>query len=158
MSRSLVLLSLILIPSLAGAQQTPPIDRTDALIANAKRLVAVDADGCLKNGNENEIIVCANFDPNRKHRLPFPELAATSGERKREPIPNGNPEIIQQGRCYITYNERNCFKGVPIFSVLFGGTGGGVKGPAGKLWNSIKQTVPDEDYVKQVQIKANPEQ
>lgn len=158
MSRSLVILSLFLtsgaVFETANAQITTD-DRTLQLIENANRLVAVDADGCLKNSDPDEIVVCATFDANRKHRLPFPDLLPR-GERVRELIPKGNAEYVNTGRCYIDASERQCFKGLPLVTVSFGGAGSGVSGPAGgRLWRIIKPTVPDEDYVKQVQIRAN---
>lgn len=157
MSRSLVILSLILAPGAAfeivHAQITTD-DRTNQLIENAHRLVAVDADGCLKNTDPNEIVVCGSFDGNRKYRLPLPELIER-GQRIREPIPTGNAEYVNTGRCYVDASERKCFKGLSLVSVSFGGSGGGVSGPAGQLWRVIKPAVPDEDYVKQVRIKAN---
>ncbi len=161
MSRSLVILSLILAPGAvieAAHAQIETDDRTLELIEKAHRLVAVDADGCLKNTDPDEIVVCASFDANREYRLPFPELIARE-QRIREPIPTGNAEYVNTRRCYVDASERKCFKGLSMLSVSFGGAGGGVGGPAGELWRVITPTVPDEDYVKQVQIKANkPEQ
>ena len=137
----------------AVAQPSEKPDRVAQLVANAKKLVAVDADGCLATSNPNEIVVCSAFDANRKHRLPIPELAADPGKRIRVPLPNGNAEIVQGGRCYVTMNERNCFKGVPLMTVSFGGNGGGVGGPAGRLWRVIEPPIPDEDYVKQAKVR-----
>ncbi|QTD57253.1 hypothetical protein [Parasphingorhabdus cellanae] len=157
LSRSLVILSLILTFGTVfetAYAQIETVSRTDQLIDNAHQLVAVDADGCLKNSDPDEIVVCAAFDANRKYRLPFPELLER-GQRIREPIPTGNAEYVNTGRCYVDASERKCFKGLPIMTISFGGPGGGVDGPAGKLWRVIKPTVPDEDYVKQVQIRAN---
>ena len=155
MSRRLLLLPLFFVSTSIQAQAPIEKDRTSEMIERAHRLVAVDADGCLKSYDKNEIIVCGAFDANRKHRLPFPELAAKPGERKREPLPKGNAEIVQQGRCYVTLDERNCFKGLPLMTVSFGRGGGGLGGPAGRLWRVIEPQVPDEDYVKQVQVRAN---
>ncbi len=156
MSRSLITLSLILAYG-AGFEtahaQLEPNDRTLQLVETAHRLVAVDADGCLQNSDPNEIVVCAAFDANRKYRLPFPELLA-NGDRVREPIPTGNAEYVNTGRCYIDASERQCFKGLPIVTVSFGGSGSGISGPAGRLWKTIEPTVPDEDYVKHAQIKS----
>lgn len=157
LSRSLVILSLILTSGTVFETAHAQIgidDRTNQLIDNAHRLVAVDADGCLKNSDPDEIVVCGTFDANRKYRLPFPELLA-NGDRIRELIPNGNAEYVNTGRCYIDASERQCFKGLAIATISFGGAGGGVGGPAGRLWRVITPTIPDEDYVKQVQIKAN---
>lgn len=157
MSRSLVILSLILTSGTVfetAHAQIGTDDRTDQLIDNARQLVAVDADGCLKNSDPDEIVVCAAFDVNRQYRLPFPELLERD-QRIREPLPTGNAEYVNTGRCYIDASERQCFKGLSLVTVSFGGAGGGVGGPAGRLWRVIKPTVPDEDYVKQVQIKAN---
>ncbi len=154
MSRSLIPLILFSLPGTALAQSTDPAGSAEQMIENARKLVAVDADGCLKNYNKDEIVVCGAFDANRQHRLPFPELVE-SGERIREPIPKGNPEYVTQGRCYVTYTERNCFKGVPLMTVSLGGSGGGIGGPAGRLWRAIKPEIPDDDYVKQAMVKPN---
>lgn len=158
MSRSLVILSIILTSGTVfetAHAQIETDDRTEQMMNNAHRLVAVDADGCLKNSDPDEIVVCASVDANRKYRLPFPELIARD-QRIREPIPTGNAEFVNTGRCYIDASERKCFKGLPIMTVSFGGAGSGVDGPAGNLWRVIKPTVPDKDYVRQVQIKPNP--
>ncbi|MEP3226723.1 MAG: hypothetical protein ABJO01_12165 [Parasphingorhabdus sp.] len=155
MSRRLVIFSLFVVSSLTGEMaqaQNETEDRTEKLLENAKRLVAVDADGCLKNSRPDEIVVCAAFDANRQHRLPFPELL-DRGERVREPLPTANADYINTGRCYVDSSERKCFKGLPLVTISFGGTGGGVGGPAGKLWRVIEPTVPDEDYVKQAQVR-----
>lgn len=153
MSRSLVLLLLILCPGIGHAQNLSPDERTQQLVDNARKLVAVDADGCLINSNPDEIIVCAGFDPNRAHRLPFPELAVDPALRVSDPLPKGNAQIVQQTRCYVTYSERNCFKGLSLVTISFGGAGGGVGGPVGDLWSTIQPEVPEEDYVKRAQIK-----
>lgn len=157
MSRSLVTLSLILTPAAvigAAHAQLPMNDRTDQLIENAHRLVAVDADGCLQNTNPDEIVVCGAIDSNSKYRLPLPQ-PIERGERIREPIPQGNAEYVNTSSCYIDASERKCFKGLSVIGASFGGAGGGVDGPAGRLWRVIKQEVPDEVYIKQVQIRAN---
>ncbi len=154
MSRSLVLLFLILCPGIGHAQKLQPDERTLQLVANAKKLVAVDADGCLINSNPDEIIVCAGFDPNRAHRLPFPELAVDPTLRVSDPLPKGNAQIVQQTRCYVTYSERNCFKGLSLVTISFGGAGGGVDGSSGNLWSTIQPQVADEDFVKRAQIKS----
>ena len=151
MSRWLLLIALI--PTVSSAQPFEPSDKTNQLLAHAKKLVAVDADGCLLHREANEIVVCGMPEIDREQRLPFPSLVADPNKRIREPIPAANAEIVQQGRCYVTYNERNCFKGVPLMSVSIGGNGGGIDGPVGKLWRIVEPPVPDEDYVKQVQVK-----
>ena len=152
MSRQVFLITL-LIPSMALAQPLPPSDRTHQLLKNARQLAAVDADGCLLYRPTGEIVVCGIPEIDRQQRIPFPELATEPGERIREPQPKGNPEIVQQGRCYVTMNERNCFKGLSVVSVSFGGSGGEVGGAAGRVWQAVTPDVPDEDYVKQAMIK-----
>ena len=152
MSRQ-VLCILLLVPSAAAGQSVGPEDRTISLVEKARQLVAVDADGCLLRRTKDEIVVCGTSETDRQQRLPFPELALDAGERIREPIPKGNPEIVQQGRCYVTMTERNCFKGVPIVSVSFGGAGGGVGGAAGRVWSAVNPGVPDEDYVRQAMVR-----
>ncbi|GAB5486873.1 MAG: hypothetical protein Pars2KO_04430 [Parasphingorhabdus sp.] len=151
MSRWLLLI--VLIPSVSFAQQYEPSDKTEQLLAQAKKLVAVDADGCLLYREANEIVVCGLPEIDRQQRLPFPELAVDPNKRVREPIPQGDSEIVQQGRCYVTMSERNCFKGLSLMSVSIGGKGSGVSGPVGRLWRLVEPPVPDEDFVKQVQVK-----
>ncbi|WP_138104605.1 hypothetical protein [Parasphingorhabdus sp.] len=152
MSRRLILI-LVAVPSMAVAQIPPASDRTDELVANARQLVAVDADGCLLNRSENEIIVCGTREIDRQQRLPFPQLAGDPGDRIRESLPKGNPEIVQQGRCYVTMNERNCFKGLSLVSVSFGGEGASLTGAAERISYVFDPGIPDADYVKQAMIK-----
>ncbi len=152
MSRQ-VFLILLLVPTAAAGQVVSFEDRTNQLIENTKQLIAVDADGCLLYRPDDEIVVCGLPEIDRQQRLPFPELTAEAGERIREPLPKGNPGIIQQGRCYVTMNERNCFKGLPVVSVSFGGNSGGVGGAVGRIWQAVAPDLPDEDYVKQAMIK-----
>lgn len=151
MSRWLLLIALI--PTASFGQSLEPTRETAKLMAHAKKLVAVDADGCLLYREANEIVVCGLPEIDREQRLPLPALAVDPNKRVRDPIPIGNPEIVQQGRCYVTMNERNCFKGVPLMSLSLGGNGSGVGGPAGRLWQFVEPPVPDDDYVKQAQVK-----
>ena len=161
MSRRLIplisIVSLLATPGSAIAELSsdpPSADipvSAEEMIINANKLVAVDADGCLKNDRADEIVVCGAFDANRRYRLPFPELIER-GQRISEPIPQGDAQYVNTGRCYIDASERKCFKGLHIVSVGFGGAGGGVSGPAGRLWKVIDPGVPDEDYVRQAQI------
>jgi len=152
MSRQ-VFLILFLMSSAASGQSLQGDDRTGELMENARLLAAVDADGCLLYRSNEEIVVCGIPEIDRQQRLPFPELAAEAGERIREPMPRANPEIVQQGRCYVTLNERNCFKGLSLVSIGVGGRGGGVGGAAGRVWQAIDPEVPDRDYVKQAMIR-----
>jgi hypothetical protein len=152
MSRQ-VFLILLLMPSAALGQSAQLDDRTSQLLEKARQLAAVDADGCLLYRPGEEIVVCGLPEIDRQQRLPFPELAAEAGERIREPLPRANPEIVQQGRCYVTIDERNCFKGLSVVSVGVGGSGGGVGGAAGRVWQAVAPDVPDRDYVKQAMIR-----
>lgn len=152
MSRQ-VFLILLLISSAAPAQNIQPVDRTRQMMENARQLAAVDADGCLLYRPSDEIVVCGIPEIDRQQRLPFPALAAEAGERIREPLPRANPEIVQQGRCYVTMDERNCFKGLSVISTKFGGSGSGVGGAAGRIWQAVQPDVPDQDYVKQAMIR-----
>lgn len=122
MSRQ-VLLILILVPSTVMGQAGVPRDRFVEMMEHARQLTAVDADGCLLYRPDDEIVVCGTPEIDRLQRLPFPELTAEAGERIREPLPRANSGIIQQGRCHVTMNERNCFKGVSVVRVSFGGSG-----------------------------------
>lgn len=88
--------------------------RVKKMMANYKDLTGVDADGCLKKRSEDEIVVCANSDPNRDFRLPFPELAANSIENTRTPkgeIPSASAAPVRQGSCGVVGFETGCTKG-----------------------------------------------
>tara|TARA_R110002033_G_scaffold47928_9_gene93610 strand:- start:298 stop:780 length:483 start_codon:yes stop_codon:yes gene_type:complete len=148
-----VFLILLLIPSSAMGQAVSPDDRTRQLIEHARQLVAVDADGCLLHQTSDEIVVCGTPKIDRQQRLPFPQLMTKPGERIRELLPKANPEIVQQGRCYVTMDERNCFKGVSLIKASFGGAGGSGGGAAGRLWNVVDPDIPDEDYVSQAMVR-----
>jgi len=152
MSRQ-VFLFLLLIPAAASGQSLQPGDRTSELVENARKLAAVDADGCLLYRPTEEIVVCGLPEIDRQQRLPFPELAADAGDRIREPLPRANPGIVQQGRCYVTMDERNCFKGLSVVSVGIGGNGGNVGGGVGRVLQAVTPEVPDRDYVKQAMIR-----
>lgn len=152
MSRQ-VFLFLLLAPSAAFGQPVEPGDRTSRLIENARQLAAVDADGCLLHRTSDEIVVCGIPEIDRQQRLPFPGLTTVAGERVRELIPRANPEIVQQGRCYVTMDERNCFKGLSVISLGFGGDGGGLGGAAGRVWRAVDPDVPDADYVSQAMVR-----
>lgn len=149
MSRQVILI-LLLMPSAALAQSELPADRTVEIMENARKLTAVDADGCLVYRSGDDIVVCGTPEIDRLQRLPFPELAMVPGERMREPLPKGNSAIVQQGRCYVTMKERNCFQGVPVLSVDSGGDMGGA---AGRVWQVVSPDIPDEDYVQQALIR-----
>ncbi len=149
MSRQVILI-LLLLSSATLAQDEVPAERTAEILDNARKLTAVDADGCLVHRSGDEIVVCGTPEIDRLQRLPFPELAIVPGERIREPLPKGNAAIVQQGRCYVTMNERNCFKGLSLMTV---GSGGGVGGAAARVWEVVSPDIPDEDYVQQALIK-----
>jgi hypothetical protein len=148
-----VILILLLIPSVALSQAAQPSDRTQQLLDNARQLAAVDADGCLLFRQTDEIVVCGIPEIDRQQRLRYPELLVDSDGRIRDPLPKANPGIIQQGRCYVTTNERNCFQGLSLVSVSFGERGGGVGGAAGRVMRIVTPDVPDEDYIRQAMIR-----
>jgi len=152
MSRQ-VFLILLLISSAAPGQSLQPDDRTSELMEIARQLAAVDADGCLLYRPTDEIVVCGIPEIDRQQRLPFPELAKEAGERIREPLVRASPETVQQGRCYVTMDERNCFKGLSVVSIGAGGSGGGIGGAAARVWQAIDPDVPDRDYVKQAMVR-----
>ncbi|MDZ7587898.1 MAG: hypothetical protein U5J78_01565 [Parasphingorhabdus sp.] len=138
--RTLAIATLLVMAAPAAAQ-----DRTDAMIAKARALTAVDADGCLTSRDDDEIIVCGMRAIDRQQRLPFPELAITPGKPPpRGEVPNGNAEIVQQGRCYVTTDERNCFKGLRIVSVGLGSGAKKLQGP-GRMWQIISEPVVPKD-------------
>ena len=155
MSRSLVLALALILPDAAVAQseRVPvlPADRTMQLMSHAKKLVAVDADGCLINQSRpDEIIVCANADPNRQHRLPFPGLLGPERGQGvvRGEIPTANAAAVRTGACGTNVNDTGCF-GERMQQIIGTGNGHGILGGLAKLVGDDAGDVPTSDYGQQ---------
>ena len=155
MSRSLVLVLALILPDTAMAQSVSAPgkspDRTIQLMNNAKKLVAVDADGCLINQSRpDEIVVCANADPNRQHRLPFPGLLAPERGQGgvRGEIPAANATVVRTGSCGTNVNDTGCF-GERMQQIIGTGNGHGVLGGLAKLVGADSGDVPTGDYGQQ---------
>ena len=77
MSRQ-VFLFLLLMPTAAPGQSLQPGDRTSELVENARKLAAVDADGCLKSTGSRD--------------CPFPNWPWTRAKESGNPCPAPIPE------------------------------------------------------------------
>ena len=86
MSRLLVALSVALAcarPSLAAQSLTD--EQIAAQIENARRMVAVDVDGCVKYPVSDEIVVCGKNEDNERQKL-SPEVYDADRIRRGEPV------------------------------------------------------------------------
>lgn len=149
MSRQ-VFLILLLIPSAAMGQSALPVDRTTQLLANARQLEAVDADGCLLHRTDEEIVVCGTPEIDRMQRLPFPELAGPNrnGGPQRGEIPAATSSRVASGSCGVSLQDSGC--SIERLKSVVG------NGKAGRILDGLKQAagletgeVPTEDYQQQ---------
>ena len=148
MSRWLLLIPLIFMSSPVFAQDQSPDSRSREILERARQLTAVDADGCLLNTNADEIVVCASFDPNREHRLPFPGLTA-SGEDPiiRGDIPRASAARVKQGRCGTQITDSGCTGGLDVLSIF---------GLLGTKFLGVEENIPDGNYAKEIQTQHQP--
>lgn len=149
MSRQ-VFLILLLIPSTAMGQSELPVDRTAQLLANARQLVAVDADGCLLHRTGEEIVVCGIPEIDRMQRLPFPELAEPNrnGGPQRGEIPAADSSRVASGSCGVSLQDSGC--SIERLQLVIG------NGKVGRILDGLQKVVggenvdvPTEDYQQQ---------
>lgn len=145
-----VFLILLLIPSSAIAQAVSPDDRTRQLIEHARRLVAVDADGCLLHRTNDEIVVCGTPEIDREQRLPFPELAGPNQNRgpQRGEIPVANSSRVASGSCGVSLQDSNCSI-ERLKSVVGNGKSGRILDGLQKILGDENADVPTNDYQQQ---------
>jgi hypothetical protein len=121
MSR-LLILPLLLICSAADAQSLSDAELAE-MIAKQRRTVSIDADGCLKNPNDEDdvIVVCGEPEENRRQKLP-PQSAGNDRIRRGEAVSttkaaakdNRNCGVIGAGLGCITLPKNNMrFGSVP---------------------------------------------
>ncbi len=145
-----VFLILLLIPSSAMAQAVSLDDRTRQLIEHARRLVAVDADGCLLHRTKDEIVVCGTPEIDREQRLPFPELAGPNRNRgpQRGEIPAANSSRVVSGSCGVSLQDSNCSI-ERLKSVVGNGKSGRILDGLQKILGDENADVPTEEYQQQ---------
>jgi hypothetical protein len=99
-------------PTARAGTPTATISAEEAS-AQLKRLTAVDADGCLKHreGEDvgtNVIVVCGRNPENEKYRLPLPELTQRSGAVDRDPLRSASAASVDAGSCGTLIGDTGC--------------------------------------------------
>ncbi|MGL5839452.1 MAG: hypothetical protein ACRCY3_13215 [Sphingorhabdus sp.] len=97
MSRASIVFLLLSSAAAAHAQEGPD-DRMPALLAEAKKLTAIDKNGCLRS-QEDIIIVCGENEENRNQRV-FQDRTADEDRIRR-----GEASTTKAARCIGTYPQ-----------------------------------------------------
>lgn len=138
-------------PSPRAGNPAPPISAEEAS-ARFERLTAVDADGCLKHreGEElgpNVIIVCGRNPENEKYRLPLPELTQRNGVVDRDPLRTASAASVDAGSCGTLIGDIGC-SAQQLRSVVGTNRARSVLGGIGAIFGT-DGPVPSADYGEQ---------
>ena len=95
-----------------AAQQPSDVDDAGAQIERARRLVAVDQDGCVKYPKTNEIVVCGENPDNKSQRV-FRDQQGTDEDR------------IRRGEAVSTKRAAACLRGDTMCKIHMKGIGMG---------------------------------
>ncbi len=96
----------------AGAQTTTDVDDAALQIERARRLVAVDQDGCVKYPKSNEIVVCGENPDNKSQRV-FRDQQGTDENR------------IRRGEAVSSKRAAACLRGDTMCKIHMKGVGVG---------------------------------
>lgn len=122
----------LMLPSTATAQQLSDAEIA-AQIEKARRLVAVDAEGCVKYPIGDEIVVCGSQEENERQKL---------GPR---PVDN---ERIRRGEAVSTERSAGCTYGDTLCRTPpSGGTPFGSVPPVALDYNELMKGLPEPDMV-----------
>lgn len=114
MSRLLVAILLMAVPaSSAFSQKTDDDAEVAAHIERARRLVAVDADGCVKYPQNDEIVVCGENPDNKSQRV-FKDKRDADEDR------------IRVGEAISSKRAASCMRGDNMCKIYMKGVGMGV--------------------------------
>ena len=131
MSRLLVA-AVALSASAVSAQQVSDTDIA-AQIEQARRLVAVDAEGCVKYPQHNEIVVCGENAENKRQRL------------DPEPVDN---DRIRRGEAVSTERAAGCTYGDALCRTpLSGGTPFGYVPPVALDYFEVMKGLPEPEMI-----------
>jgi hypothetical protein len=131
MSRLLVA-AFVLLTAPAIAQQTSDAEIA-AQIENARRLVAVDAEGCVKYPQSNEIVVCGENPENKRQKL--------------DPGPVDN-DRIRRGEAVSSERAAGCVYGDKLCRTpLSGGTPFGYVPPVALDYFEVMKGLPEPDMI-----------
>ncbi len=134
MSRLLVtaLLAILFLPSSATAQRLSDAEIA-AQIEKARRLVAVDDEGCVKYPVGDEIVVCGTAEDNKRQKL--------------DPGPVDN-DRIRRGEAVSTERAAGCTYGDKLCRTpLSGGTPFGYVPPVALDYGELMKGLPEPDMV-----------
>ena len=134
MSRLLVaaMLATLCLPSPAIAQRLSDTEIA-AQIERARRLVAVDTEGCLKYPVSDEIVVCGTAEENKRQKL------------ERGPV---NNDRIRRGEAVSTERAAGCTYGDKLCRTpLSGGTPFGYVPPVALDYNELMKGLPEPDMI-----------
>ena len=96
----------------AAAQSTSSANEAAAQIERARRLVAVDQDGCVKYPKTNEIVVCGENPDNKSQRV-FRDAQGTDEDR------------IRRGEAVTSKRAAACLRGDTMCKIHMKGVGMG---------------------------------
>lgn len=131
MSRLLVA-AFVLLTAPAIAQQTSDAEIA-AQIENARRLVAVDAEGCIKYPQSDEIVVCGENPENKRQKL--------------DPGPVDN-DRIRRGEAVSSERAAGCVYGDKLCRTpLSGGTPFGYVPPVALDYFEVMKGLPEPDMI-----------
>jgi hypothetical protein len=136
MSRLLVsvLLVILMLPSSLAAQQLSDAEIA-AQIEKARRLVAVDAEGCVKYPQSDEIVVCGENADNKSQRI-FTDRGPADENR------------IRRGEAVSTERAAGCAYGDKLCRTPpSGGTPFGYVPPVALDYNELMKGLPEPDMV-----------
>ena len=120
----------------AEAQTTTGVDDVALQIERARRLVAVDQDGCVKYPKTNEIVVCGENPDNKSQRV-FRDQQGTDEDR------------IRRGEAVSSKRAASCLRGDNMCKIYMKGVGMGfgyVPPPAIPLEEVLKG-LPEPDMI-----------
>ena len=118
------------------AQTTTGVDDAALQIERARRLVAVDQDGCVKYPKTNEIVVCGENPDNKSQRV-FRDQQGTDEDR------------IRRGEAVSSKRAASCLRGDNMCKIYMKGVGMGfgyVPPPAIPLEEVLKG-LPEPDMI-----------
>lgn len=120
----------------AAAQTTSNAEDAAAQIERARRLVAVDQDGCVKYPKTNEIVVCGENPDNKSQRV-FRDAQGTDEDR------------IRRGEAVSSKRAAACLRGDNMCKIHMKGVGGsfGYVPPVAIPLEEVLKGLPEPDMI-----------
>ena len=120
----------------AEAQTTTGVDDAALQIERARRLVAVDQDGCVKYPKSDEIVVCGENPDNKSQRV-FRDQQGTDENR------------IRRGEAVSSKRAAACLRGDTMCKIHMKGVGGsfGYVPPVAIPFEEVLKGLPEPDMI-----------